>query len=446
MIKSATAHLLVWLLTLGMCCSAAAQTAKPLFSLPNCMAYAFPIALSSESGKVVTGPKGGRFCTSADFSSPLSERSEVLRALKGATSGRTVSAVITSSYLYAEPGFAEWLCSLNYAADAGITLLAQRTSDGSGRVSQAFSDAMASCTVAPRFIYFGCDVFDAESLTAGSGACSRGRVNILHLKSAYLTFTDGTVAVLLGSGNFNRSLYANMEDWILYTGPMASSLSAAVICTARSVQTGSGKNVDADSMAEEARRCISTWPAMPPVNGFTLEFAPTQGAAFHQRLLAAIETADAIDVAAQALEDPDLVKALLDNKAATVRVIADDDWYWALRKRADYYTASYEKLKWVQQLPKASVRFLQTNHANVGGVGNTLHTRMIAVTKAGTRTVFTGSAHFRPGSLTRNVEHLLTVTDPSATQLYRDFLDALWNSGVSWEDMPLVDVPVVIKQ
>ena len=438
---SLTLALIVWSSSLS------AAGLMPLLHAPECKQYRYPVMVSSESGKHLSGPTGNLFCTGQDFGSPLRDRSSAVAALAVALEGKVIKELVLSSYLYAEPEFGAFVCSQKFDGNAEITVLAQRTGDMAGRVSHDVAVAFNSCAVTPRYIYFGCDVFDEENQISTGERCPRGRVNVLHLKSAQFKLTDQTAVVLLGSGNFNRSLYANVEDWTLYSGVVGDPFLVQAECAAKAIVSSSGMGASTQVIKDHMDSCLSSWPTKEAaLSGYRLEFAPLQGDAFRTRLIDALSTGDAIDIAAQAFEDPQLVAAALGNKAATIRIIADDDWYWALRAKAPMHTANYEKLKWVEKLPKDAVRYLLTNHSKAGGVGSTMHTRIVSVTKSGVRTIFTGSAHFRQGSLTGNIEHLLTITEPSITSKYSAFLDDLWKRAVPWQDMPLVDPPIVLPK
>ncbi|WP_436039196.1 phospholipase D-like domain-containing protein [Rhizobium sp. LjRoot98] len=437
----------LWLAFFGI--SYAADSA--FISIPTCQTRQLITPTTSDSGLNITSTRGEVFCTAKDFKADAAESSRLISELKARLSGRTIQDLRLSAFYFSSPEVARWICVQHYTSDAKLTIFNQ-TSTGREHLSPEFTAAMESCPIIPRFLEVGCNVFggdeanDAAANDSETAVCRRGRVNILHTKLVWMRLDNNQVVMAAGSGNFSRSLYANIEDWIVFQRPIGSSLERQLYCIFDTLYENAGvPELAVSYVASLYRGCVSSWGASAGEENIRFSMLPSDDDSYRDTIVKTITSASELTIVPQLLTEPAIINAL-NQTSAKVRIILDDDYYWALKKQERVGVISYQEalpLATLLAKPGVEVRYLQTNHKGDDAFTNTLHTRLIFAKSQEKAVVITGSPHLKAGSFRLNFENVAVLSDVAMTNSYQSDLDQLWSRGIPEPDMPTQDIPVV---
>ena len=444
--------LTVLLLALGLTPVRAAWADEAVFTLPNCTGYEYPVALSTRDGNTIEAPAGGLYCEASKVQT--SDGYALTETLGRTLGARTVRRVDLTAYYFRDKKFADWLCSLSWTDDALINVYHQRWESGVPHVSNEFYGRLRECSTPVRFRPVGCDVFDdsvasVPDASTSPALCKRGSVAILHAKIWRFITTNGETIILTGSGNVNKSLYANVDDWLVLERSESDPLAKRVECMFSTLNAFVGRmDVKVAEFRSRQESCLNAAKLTKVRTEPQIILTPFGGTQYFSSVITDIKQADSVWVTSQFLGDKRVINALSGRTQGEVKILLDDDNYWSLFKKRDYGYAEWKRvkrLKALQERTDTQIRYLQTNHHSSGEDSNMLHTRIIMTSTAGVRRVYTGSAHWRQNSFVFNMEQQLVIEKPELVAAYTGFLERLWERGLSDTEMPLVDVPATNK-
>ncbi|WFU56832.1 phospholipase D-like domain-containing protein [Bradyrhizobium pachyrhizi] len=413
-----------------------------VFTNPHCSTKRYLVETTDRTADVMTGPTGGYYCSSADFLNWHFETSDLGKTIDKMIGERKISRVALSDYYYSEKSFVDWLCSRSFTDEATIRVYYQHTTDERGHLAADFAQSMASCRKRVEFFAVGCDVF------AENNKCNGGNVNILHSKVIEFELDNGVSVAVFGSGNLNKALYANIEDWVILASRDKAGFSFRYNCLFRTLDEVTGlRYAPIAFFSTTYRRCTSSWDGgeLDAAPGVRFGILPADSDWFRSKLTKQIAQAAEIMISAQFLSDPAVVAAL-EASTSRIRVVLDDDFYWTLETKTPTGVVSLEDTTALEPLlrrPNVEVRYVMTNHHNLSGPGNTNHLRLIILRgqEASGNSVFTGSAHLRKGSLDQNIEMQLILDEPHLFERYVKFFEDLYERASTPARMPILDIP-----
>ena len=440
--------LLLLLLGLGLSTLPSAFSDEVAFTLPNCPGYRYPVTLETHGPDTLTEPVGGIYCEASRL---FASGSYVLTdALERALGPSTILNVDLAAYYFVDESFADWLCSLSWAKAGRMRIYHQKWESGVPHVSSAFHSRLRACDTPAQFIPLGCDIFDDRMTTnstssTSSTLCKFGSVNLLHAKLGRFLTTSGERIIFTGSGNINKSLYANIDDWVILKRVKPVPLTNRVDCIFSTLNEFIGKtNVKVKEFRSIQQSCLEAANLTNVSTVPHLILTPLDGAQYFSNVISAIKEADNVWIASQFLGgDKRIIDALSQKDQGNVKILLDDDNYWSLYTKRDYGYAKYQRTKRLSSLQGRAdleIRYLQTNHHSTGKDRNMLHTRIIMTSKGADRRVYTGSAHWRQNSFVFNVEQQMIIERPELVEQYFTFFNDLWQRGLSAASMPLLDV------
>jgi len=262
--------------------------------------------------------------------------------------------------------------------------------------------------------------------------------------------SEKTVKLAFSSGNMSSGAVLHHENWHFITLPAETYF--AQLHT-RCLRNGI---VDADHSSSRKKygRFISGCRADLVAEGYEEEsdikvfFVPGEGEqdAFKNYLVPAIQNAATIDIAAHRFSYNKLIDALwnrLSGKhSVDVRLVADDDTYWAAHgsQVGDNGAHEYRAIErlWNKGL---EVRFMETNHAS-----HLLHHNkyLIFDFEAGSdldSAVFAGAGNLTGTAFRSNFENFYYITIPDVVTEFQNQYEYMWNVlATAEEDLPDEDV------
>ncbi|MBY2986681.1 phospholipase D-like domain-containing protein [Rhizobium leguminosarum] len=402
---------------------------------PSCKQYEYQIAVPSPNGDLHKGPVRPFFCTRDDF--PESDDLAVLRRLDAAVADRQIKDIRVSAYYYSDVRVARFICSRRFTADAKVTVY--RQAGRRAHVSEPFMSELANCKVSVRFLDIGCDVFAADSV------CRSGSVNVLHSKVMLIRGETNWAVTVLSSGNFNKSMFANIEDWVVAVTDVGSKHERQVACIFSTLEELGGVPAIPQGYASGLySRCIGSWNAGGADNGVELLMMPSGEKFYIDQMVGDIEKASEVIIVSQYLSHDRILNAI-SKTGASVRVLSDSAWHFVLQSGAPvgvFNVADTSALAVIQQKRTVDQAFLMTNYRGDGGLCNTVHARFVVIRSTSGTTVYTGSAHLRTGSFQLNLEQQMRIQNPELAESYVKFAERLTLAARTSAQLPSTGIAI----
>lgn len=428
--------LLMFANVVGTVCSA---EIAPVFTEPDCSNKPYIVAVTDSNGSPLPYPPGGLYCNENDFDAWDFSKSNYAAKIDELIGGEQVQNIYLANYFYSDISFANWLCDISDAA-VNIYLYYQSSGSTYDHISKDFADSLGRCDGTVVFREIGCDIFEEQN-RCGGGA------NILHAKVSLFEMSNGELVVFSGSGNANKSFYANLEDWQIWRTSHREGVGIRIRCLFDVLEEISGLRIVPIGFFERVnKQCLSSRnlelsERTPNIKIATL---PSDSDWYRQEIIRAINSADRVLVTSQFLDDPEIVGAILE-KIGSVTMVMDDDWYWALKGitsseiigQSD--VANFETAFLNGDL---NISFLLTNHHSEARLKNTNHLRYLVTQSAGgAPVVFTGGAHLKEGSINLNIEIQYVLSDPETVSGYLEHFSRLEARSLKADQMPIFDAP-----
>jgi len=418
------------------------------FSNPKCENYIYKSPVLENDGDVRLKKLGNSYCTFKD-SIDGKNTIPVLASLEETLLQEDfdIDQIDIASYYLFLDQFADMICKKAAHDEFGLRLVIQRKSKNTPYdfVSDYFYKTINKCMKNRiEVIEVGCDVFWGE--------CNRSSVNTMHNKMIIIRGKNNQRNVSYiwgGSGNFANKMKTNFDDIILSVVPRGHKLDNKHNCIMEIFIRYGNLEVPANKQEKYFRECLNAdGYEKEPKHNLQVYFMPFERQEYLSLLMKSIEGASKIDAAFQVLADKGILNSLISasNRGAMVRIITDNSWYYlttpgvsAVAKRLDLSNKRLnQRLSFIRPLieQRMAIRFMETNFDTPPSERNSMHLRFIITTNQSTKTVFTGSSHFKYGAFKKNYENQYVVHDPLLVSKYNDFFDELWLRALPWKDMP----------
>ena len=321
------------LLVLGLLYARPAFADEVVFTLPNCEGYNYPVKLETHGPNLLQAPVGHLYCEASKLRT--SNNYALTEAIDQALGTRTVVEVDIAAHYFVDESFADWLCSLSWADDGQIRIYHQHWESGVSHVSTEFYRQLRACGTPTQFLPLGCDIFDDSAAPTSNNSspsrlCKYGSVNLLHANIGRFLTTNGESIIFTGSGNINKSLYANIDDWLILERSKSEPLSAGVECIFATLKAFTGRiNVPVAEFRSKQKSCLETASLTNVRTAPQLILTPLGGTKYFSTVIADIADADSVWIASQFLGgDKRIIDALSQKTQGDVRILLDDDNAW----------------------------------------------------------------------------------------------------------------------
>jgi hypothetical protein len=401
---------------------------------PTCKEYAYPedTEVYSVAGeRLVAKPKDvfcTRFDSSASGSRPESPQYRLIEWIQDPT-----TTEIFFTYLsFSNSKVTKELCTAITERNVKVTFVLDSSSD------TAKADELLACTPDPeKFPEPNMPRFESRGHTPGIGYA--------HNKIFMVNPGAETIKFAFSSGNMSSGVVLHHENWHFITLPAATHFAQAHLCVIEA-------ELEHYQSASEFRAFLKTCRAdipYPEEGDAKVFFAPAEGSRASKALTDAIAKADDIRIAAHRFSYTTMINALVKRldgwEPPAVRLVADDDMYWAGRDEAVGDNSAFEFYKTRSLVNRGGeVKWMETNHYE-----HLLHHNKFLVfdMPEGTPDGFFGGA----GNLTgtafgENWENFYYVTIPDVVEKMGAYHDHLFNDlATAEDDMPETNVQPVMQ-
>jgi hypothetical protein len=392
-----------------------------LFTNPECRRYLYgdDQVVTSESGERLTGKPRGAWCTPADSAAsgarPESPQSKLVSWIDDPSTEEIFLAYFTMS----NAAVTTALCRAIEERDVRVTLVLDKSSDLT-RANQVAACAPASGEPerAPRLLLRG----------------GEGSIALQHNKVFLINPRSESPRVVFSSGNLTSGVVLHHENWHFVAPSADTYFAKAHLCLIEGLES------HASSKREYSGFIRSCKDAIPNKEERDLKtfFVPGEGDRAFSGLQRAIRGAEAVDVAAHRFTHKGLVRELSERLEAgvPVRLVADDDLYWASKGQVVGGNDAYDAQKLSELLPLGlEVRYVESNH-----VDKLLHhNKLVLASQPGSLPdqLFAGSGNFTGSGFSSNFENYYLVSIPEVTARLHEQFDHLHDTlATAPADMP----------
>ena len=259
-------------------------------------------------------------------------------------------------------------------------------------------------------------------------------IGFAHNKLTFIERTHSSdLQLVISSGNMTSGTILQHENWHFVQLPQQTHFAALHECLWESL-VNSGQSAREFKLAMHRCRLNIDYP---PEKGLQSYFIPGDSKVMLTELEKQLQKSDWI-VGASHRFNGQLIKNLLGKmleQQKSVRMIFDDDIYWAHKTRKDFGLNQYMESLVVQELIKKNleVKYVQTNHQDY----LLQHNKFLVWGQQEATGVFVGAGNFTNSAFTKNFENFYIITLPEVVQALKNYHDHLWNElGTSPDRMP----------
>ncbi len=393
---------------------------KVLFTNPECKEYKYETPVESNSGEMLEAKPKNVFCSKSDSkASGARPESPQYQLLEWINDPETKEIFFT--YLsYSNSAVTRALCSAVEDRGVRINFIIDNTSD------TAKAEELKACTAQ--------DGSHPEYQVRGH----EGGIGYAHNKLFMVNPTEsGTdkVKFAFSSGNLTSGVVLHHENWHFITLSKDTYFAQAHLCMMQAELDHHGSKQE---YKDALRACRSNIEA-PEETDVHVYFAPAEGKDASKALVSAISRAEKIDVAGHRFSYTTMLNALksrLSNDGIPMRVVLDDDVYWAGKGEVVGDNNNSESYQ-AHQIEKlgGEVRYMQTNHGE-----HLLHHSkyLIFDMPDGQPDAFFGGAGNLTGTaFNENWENFYYITIPEVVEAMQKQYTHVWDDLASKEeDLP----------
>ncbi len=391
-----------------------------LFTNPICREYRYDRAIESVSGKPLEAKPKNVFCRRGDAQAsaerPDSPQTRLIQWIRDPE----IQEIFMASLSLSNSAIKRELCQAVVERGVKLAFVLDQTSD--------LSEAQELLSCRSRL-----DGSSPRMITRGH---QRG-IGYAHVKLfIFSSASSEATKIVFGSGNVTSGVVLHHENWNFIRASTGSHFVQSHLCL-REALTDHAQNKAAFNAFMSACRASIQAPQESDIQAY---FVPLDGRSATDTLSRLVQQARTVLLAAHRFSfsrlRSDLANKLTSDPSAMVRVVADDDLYWAGTTGeaiGPNQPSEYRALRQLMNLG-AQARYLETNHAE-----HLLHHNKFAVFDE--RTVFTGAGNFTGTAFSENLENFYVTTIPAVVRAYHVQYEHLWNTLATRPgDMPRENV------
>jgi hypothetical protein len=398
-----------------------------LFTNPVCKEYRYDQEVLSNAGDVLEAKPQNVFCSQSD-SAPSAARPESPQNKLLTWIDDPETKEIFFTYLsYSNSAVTKALCNAITERDVKVTFVIDSTSD---------------TTKANQLLACKPKSGDADRAPVMHQRGHEGGIGYAHNKLFLVNPGAETMKLAFSSGNMSSGVVLHHENWHFITLPSDTFFAQAHLCMMEA-------ELDHHSSKAEYKEFISsckTAISFKEESDIKTFFSPAEGSKASKRLMDSVAVATSIDIAAHRFSYTTLIKGLKarlgGSKPPAMRIITDDDTYWAGQGEAVGDNQSFEYWN-VQNLVDigAEAKWMETNHAEHLLHHNKYLILTMPKSSGEKSAVFGGAGNLTGTAFSENWENFYYITIPSVVKQFRTQYTHVWNDlATATDDLPAENV------
>lgn len=377
-----------------------------LFTNPTCQSYPYGAGqnvVANDGTALLAKPKDA-YCTSADMAASAARESSPEHKLISWIRDPEVTEIFFAYLSFSNRAVGAELCTAVRERDVKITFVLDReTSLAAANELLACKPKSGDPARAPRLELRGHD----------------GSIGYAHNKLFFFNPSSAKPRIVFSSGNLTSGTSIHHENWHFLRVPGTSHFAGAHRCLVEGLLEHGTQKTDFRTFVDGCRK------ALPKKEESDLRtfFVPGDGNRASGMLVDGIAKARSIDIATHRFSYSTMVNALEKRLAsespAAVRIVADDDLWWAGRNVVvgPNEPREFASLSRLTDLG-ATASFLETNH----GAHYLQHNKFVVFDMPSTKAdaVFAGAGNFTGTAFTDNFENFYYISIPSVVAAFRE--------------------------
>lgn len=406
------------------------------FTTPNCATYSYGADVVSRSGTLLPSKPKNVYCLphdegSSDLASgPRAEIRSLLSEMPISGASFALWVIDDGS----DNSFSSAVCNASYTADSQLRFIYNSrapTSVSSEKTIDRIENCLQTKEHQPRILRYPLGL--------------RNGVRSMHNKIMVVDRADGSTRLALSTGHYLFGTTIHFDSWVFIEGESSDAFFRKQRCA---IETLSNNQLSLGPSYKQYFECLKLQKisrhehlSPPEYSFFQLPYERKEFDNFFDHL---VGESDEIDIAMSLFTARRFYAMFIDvaRKGVRIRLILDDDHYWA-SQGPDWCPTCYvnhSKTRiWTQELlslQTVQARFLETANQQCGG-GNFLHKKDVVFKKNGIPiAVLTGSLNFTPGGISQNLESVYFITNMELRRAFSSEFDRLFLLGTSIDQIP----------
>lgn len=416
-----------------------ASSDEVFFTKPICSNYEYLIPITSLSGAKLQSKPQNVYCSNQDIHRNESQphRVKMLSLLKR----DDVKKISIYAFTFNDEDMAEAICSAykEHGVEVKLFLTNIKSKDGTiVPVSNSSTRDLIKC--------FGKGSNALQYIGHSGGVLS------FHPKLYIVEFKNSEYVSVFGSGHVGNGMTINFDHWLFHYGEIGDELWSYNECLGNTINNMLAEQKGLLGAFPFFQSCHSGFDGPKKIKPYSLPFERNE---FLKELKNITRNSIRINIAMFSFDSKHMLLAILDalSKGSKVKLILDDDVYWADRYNCTSCMAkssSYQSVVKVLQEWGAEVQFLQTNHHDNGNIMH--HKFMIIESEEGSHLIM-GSANFTKAALGAiseesnigNVENSYLIHDKKIINDFESEFTRMWGLSSSEMEMPKSTDPHYFK-
>lgn len=404
---------------------------KVLFTNPVCAEYKYSEPIKSVSGKTLVAKPRNTYCTQMDSkvsaARPEAPQAELLKWINDPSTKEIFFAYLSFSNKTVMRAVCDAITTRNvkvrFVVDSQQPLEVANT--------------LAACKPADGKPESAPELFLRGHTNTGD---AENDIGYSHNKLFIINPKGPKMRLAFSSGNMSSGIVLHHENWHFFTLDSSTYFAQNHLCLMNGVIGHATSVRDYAEFMQSCRKKI----AAPQESDIRAFFIPGDTQAAQDTLSAAMNGAQKIDIAAHRFSFW-LIKSVLNNRLRSqnppkVRIVADDDTYWAGQgdKVGDNGPEEFANIMNLVNVG-ATVKFMETNHG-----GHLLHHNkyLIFSTPGGTQdAVWTGAGNLTGAAFNNNFENFYFIRMPQVQESFVKQYTHVWDTlATAPADLPAQNI------
>lgn len=377
-----------------------------LFTNPICANYVYPQEVLANDGSVLTQKPKNVYCSSADREESGFRTVSPQQRIVDFIEDQETKEIFLSFLSFSDRRVLKALCDGIESRGLKVEMVLDQ---GTGRTS---ANLLAACKP------LSGREEDKAKLYFRGGVPGIG---LAHMKMIITNHhSNGSHRLSFGSGNLSSGTVLHHENWNFMRLSHESYFMQSHLCAMKGMIYAAESGKQFKNYLKNCREEIESEPESDAI----VLFSTAEAKAAERLVVQKIRQSDSTNVAVHRISNKAMIVAMIANlkEGKSVRMIADDDLYWATQGRLIGANTKYEAGK-ISELTGEGmqIRYMETNHYS-----KLLHHNKYMIFDGAAEGVFTGAANFTGTAFSKNFENNYYFQIPEITRVYREQYQYVW--------------------
>lgn len=386
------------------------------FTNPICKAYRYSEVTYANDGSILRSKPANVYCKRGDKKANYERVDSPNFNLRKLINNKDLKSLFLTYLSFSDSKVTKAVCNAIEKRNVAVTLIIDSKNNTDERRMQgamAKFDQIAKCRPLKSSLAEGEKANIPKTMTRGN----IGGLGYAHNKIIIANFKNQPTKtqIVFSSGNMSSGTILHHENWHFLTTSTNTYLYKVHLC----IKDGMINHSKSKSLFKKFISSCRNSIKEEQESDIKVYIVPSDGKVAMDNLVANMKKAESIDVAVHRLTHPIFISGLMSEaKKKSVRLLVDDDVYWAGQKREIIGSSMPSESSNMNKVRRAGaeVRYMQTNEAS-----RLLHHNKFVVfnLKSGGGAVHTGAGNFTKAAFSKNFENYYFITIPSVVAKFK---------------------------